>query len=102
MVKKDISMLIHQLISKRQNVTNFLCWRESIGEMVLSIKGKVSTTYAVVRLGYRGRARPWQAGRLRPALQPSPPAIVPLCGTQARRAGVKGVKGGRYPLSIEN
>ena len=51
--------------------------------MALYIKGKVSTTYAVVRLGYGGRAKPWQAGKLRPALQPSLPAIVPLCGTQA-------------------
>ncbi len=60
------------------------------------IKGKMSTTYAVVRLGYGGRARPWQAGRLRPALQPSPPALTSCSG----EAGVKGVKGGRYPLSI--
>ena len=27
---------------------NSLCWRESIGEMALYIKGKASTTYAVL------------------------------------------------------
>jgi succinate dehydrogenase/fumarate reductase flavoprotein subunit len=33
---------------------NSLCWRESIGEIALSIKGKVSTTYAVLGSSVKG------------------------------------------------
>jgi len=46
----------------KTNDENSLCWRESIGEMALHIKGKVSTTYAVLALAYAGRAcacPPW-------------------------------------------
>jgi len=33
---------------------NSLCWRGSIGEMALYIKGKVSTTYAVLGSSVKG------------------------------------------------
>jgi len=38
------------------NDKNSLCWRESIGGMALYGNGKVSTTYAVIGLGYSERA----------------------------------------------
>ena len=39
-----------------KNDKNSLCRRESIGEMALYVKGKVSTTYAAIGRGYGGRA----------------------------------------------
>jgi hypothetical protein len=35
---------------------NSLRWRENIGEVALYVKGEMSTTYAVLGLGYGGRA----------------------------------------------
>jgi hypothetical protein len=35
-----------------QNDKDSLCWRENIGEMALYVNGKVSTTYAIIGLGY--------------------------------------------------
>ena len=32
-----------------------LCWRENIGGLTLYVNGKVSTTYAVIGVGYGGR-----------------------------------------------
>ena len=36
------------------NDKNSLRWRENIGEVALYVKAEMSTTYAVLRLGYGG------------------------------------------------
>jgi len=50
---------------KKNNDKNSLCWRENIGETALYVNGKVSTTYALLGLGYgwEGFRRISRAGR---------------------------------------